>query len=132
MELQVGVKILLENREGKFLFIRRTADENPEINGYWDIPGGRIDVGTPLIENLKREVLEETGLKMRGQPELITVQDIFWKKHIVRLTYSGFAGGEVKLSKEHSEYKWLDVEEISALQPLDKYIKEVLAKLFIE
>ena len=72
MELQVGVKILLENREGKFLVLFRTGGKS-----YWDMPGGRINPGTPLIDNLKREVIEETGLKIKGIPELITVQDLF-------------------------------------------------------
>lgn len=127
IKLQVGVKILLENREGKYLVLFRTEGR------YWDMPGGRINPGTPLIDNLKREVAEETGLKIKGLPELITVQDLLWPdKHVVRITYSGFADGEVKLSEEHSEYKWLTMEEISELKPLDKYFKEVLEKLFVE
>ena len=49
-------------------------------------------------------------------------------KHIVCLTYTGFADGKVRLSDEHSEYRWLSVDEISALKPMDEYFKDVLAK----
>lgn len=131
MELQVGVKILLKNKDGKYLVICRSAEKYPEMGPKWGIAGGRINLGFSLMENLAREVLEETGLEITGEPKLITAQDILKiaGKHIVRLTYLGFADGEVKLSDEHTEYKWLSLEEISKLEPIDKYFKEVLLSL---
>ena len=129
MDLQVGVKILLKNEEGKYLVVRRSNEEYPEIGAEWDIVGGRINAGFSLLENLKREVLEETGLQIKYEPKLIAAQDILKKeKHVVRLTYLGLADGEVKLSDEHSEYKWLSLKEISKLEPMDLYFKEVLSK----
>jgi 8-oxo-dGTP diphosphatase len=128
MELQVGVKILLKNKDGKYLVVCRSAEKYPEVGAKWDIVGGRINPGSSLIENLKREVLEETSLEVVGEPKLVTAQDILkTDKHVVRLTYLGFADGEVKLSEEHSQYKWLSLEEISKLEPMDKYFKEILA-----
>ena len=132
MELQVGVKILLKNKEGKYLALFRSLLSAPK-GQHWDIAGGRINTGSSLIENLKREVLEETRLEITGEQKLITAQDIFkTDKHVVRLTYVGFADGEVKLSEEHSDYKWLSLEEIKNLDPIDKYFKEVLNKFEIE
>jgi len=49
--LQVGVKALLQNSEGKYLLLRRSLEKYPEIKGRWDIVGGRIDPGSILIEN---------------------------------------------------------------------------------
>ncbi len=131
MELQVGVKILLENREGKFLFVQRSPDKYKEIGNQWDIVGGRIHPGITLIENLKREVEEETGLKITEEPKLIYAQDILrmMGKHVVRLTYKGKADGEVKLSDEHCDFRWLSLKEISEIEPMDIYLKEVLEKL---
>jgi len=129
MELQVGVKILLKNKDGKYLVVCRSAEKYPEVGAKWDIVGGRINSGSSLLDNLKREVLEETGLEIKYEPKLITAQDIFKKdRHIVRITYLGLADGKVKLSDEHSEYKWLTLEEISALEPMDIYFKEALSK----
>ena len=132
MELQVGVKILLKNRDGKFLLLQRNPIKYPEVGAKWDIVGGRINPGLSLLENLKREVMEEAGLEIMGDPKLILAQDILkTDKHVVRLTYIGEAVGEVKLSEEHSEFRWLSIEEFSKLEPMDKYIKEILDKKLI-
>jgi 8-oxo-dGTP diphosphatase len=133
IQLQVGVKILLKNKEEKFLVVCRSAEKYSEVGARWDIVGGRIDKGTSLIENLKREVLEETGLEIIGETKLIAAQDILRieGRHVVRLTYLGNADGEVKLSDEHSEYRWLSLEEIKNLEPMDIYFKEVFEKFLI-
>jgi 8-oxo-dGTP diphosphatase len=134
MELQVGVKILLENKDGKYLVVCRSPIKYPEVGAKWDIVGGRIDIGTPLFENLKREVKEETGLEIKGEPKLLYAQDILRVpgKHIVRLTYVGYADGEVVLSEEHGEYRWLTKEELNILEPMDSYFKEVIEKNLIK
>ncbi|OGF69710.1 hypothetical protein A3H65_02170 [Candidatus Giovannonibacteria bacterium RIFCSPLOWO2_02_FULL_45_14] len=129
--LQVGVKILLKNREGRYLLLRRSAEKYPEIKDRWDIPGGRIDSGTTLLENLKREMTEETGLALSGTPKLIVAQDILRNtdKHVVRLTYIGMADGEVKIDpSEHDSFRWLDWEKVKHLDGLDTYFKELIDK----
>ena len=127
MELQVGVKILLQNKEGKFLVLQRSKIKYPEVGAKWDIAGGRIDPDIRLLENLKREVMEETGLEIMGEPRLLAAQDILKPgKHVVRLTYLGQTNGEVVLSDEHQDYKWLTLEEIKKLEPMDLYFREVL------
>lgn len=132
MEFRVGVKILLKNKEGKYLALCRSKIKYPEVGAKWDIAGGRIDAGTNLFENLQREVMEETGLTIIGEPKLLTAQDILKPdKHIIRLTYLGEADGEVKLSDEHSEYRWLTLEELNNLEPMDKYFKEVFEKYIL-
>ncbi len=131
MDLQVGVKIILRNKEGKYLVILRSAIKYPEAGAKWEIPGGRIDPGTALAENLKREVMEETGLELTTTPKLIEAQDIFNKvknKHIVRLTYMGDGDGDVKLSDEHTDYKWISWEDFLKIEPIDPVLKEVLEK----
>lgn len=134
MDLQVGVKILLKNNEGEYLLARRSPIKYPEVGPKWDIIGGRIDKGISLIENLKREVMEETRLEIVGEPKLVAAQDVLRieGKHIVRLTYVGEASGDVKLSEEQTEYKWLTLEEIKNLEPMDIYFKEVLEKFILK
>ncbi|MFA6354432.1 MAG: NUDIX domain-containing protein [Candidatus Paceibacterota bacterium] len=133
MELQVGVKAILKNQSGLFLLLRRSEIKYPGAGGMWDIPGGRIDIGTPLLENLKREIKEETSLDLTEIPKLIAAQDIFRssEKHIVRLTYLGSIEGKPKTSEEHDAFKWFSKEEIKNLTRLDSYIKELITQNLI-
>jgi len=131
--LQVGVKILLRNSEGKYLLLHRSAQKYPEAQGRWDIVGGRINPGTPLLDNLRREVKEETNLEIIGEPRLVAAQDILRVpgRHVVRLTYIGQAAGEIKLDEEENDaYAWHDESEITALDDLDGYLKEVITKIW--
>jgi len=126
MELQVGAKVLLKNTEGKYLIIRRSPYEERGV-GKWDIPGGRIDAGSPLLDNLKREVSEETGLELTDKPRLVAAQDLMWPdRHVVRLTYIGMAEGTPILSVEHDAFQWVTFVEMEDLENLDTFIKELI------
>lgn len=128
--LQVGVKALLLNKEGKYLILHRNIEVYPEVNNPWDIVGGRIDPGTSLIDNLKREILEETKLELLDTPKLIAAQDILKEdKHVVRLTYIANIEGEPVLETEHDAFKWLSLEELKVLPGLDSYVKKIITEL---
>ena len=128
--LQVGVKVLLKNKNNQYLLLRRSSEKYPGMGGVWDIAGGRIDAGKTLLENRQREVFEETGLELlEGAPKLLAAQDILEKPgyHVVRLTYFGKADGEVKLDlSEHDLYRWYTWEEVLQLDNVDSYFKELL------
>ncbi len=136
MKLQVGVKVFLKNKLGKYLLVKRSELKYPNVKGRWDIVGGRINSGVKLIENLKREVKEEVGLKILNQPVLIYAQDIIIPpegKHVVRLSYTGDTKGEPVLDlSEHTEYKWLTPKEISKQKGLDIYVKEIIKEKIIK
>ncbi|PIR06387.1 MAG: hypothetical protein COV55_03835 [Candidatus Komeilibacteria bacterium CG11_big_fil_rev_8_21_14_0_20_36_20] len=127
--LQVGVKILLQNQKNKYLLLRRSLEKYPEIQGRWDIVGGRINTGQTLMENLQREITEETELKLVGTPKLIAAQDILRKTghHVIRLTYLGQAEGDIKLdTSENDQYQWYTRQELEALDDIDVYFKELI------
>ena len=130
MELQVGVKILLKNKEGRFLLVQRNPKKYPEVGDKWDIVGGRVEPGASLLDNLKREIKEEVGLAYVGAPKLLAVQDILRieGRHVVRLTYGGEIQGELRVDEEHLEAKWFSREEMTNFENLDFYLKELLEK----
>lgn len=131
MNLQVGVKIFLKNQEGKYLLVKRSSEKYKNIKGVWDIVGGRIDPGTNLIDNLKREVREETQLEILSEPFLLHAQDIIPNEdmHVVRLSYVGETKGEPVLdTRENIEFRWLSVEELQIWDDLDIYVKEIIEK----
>ena len=127
--LQVGVKVFLKNQDGKYLLVKRSPVKYPNVKGSWDIVGGRIDPGSSLIDNLRREVREETRLEIISEPKLITAQDIIpnAEKHVVRLTYVAETSGEPVLDvEENTEFRFLTIAEISKELDLDKYVAEVI------
>ncbi|MDO8471541.1 MAG: HD domain-containing protein [bacterium] len=129
--LQVGVKMAIQNKRGEYLLVKRNLVKYPEVKDPWDIIGGRIENGHPLMENLAREIKEETGLDLVDVPQLIAAQDILRVpgRHVVRLTYTGQAVGELKLDpNEHVEYRWFRPDELNQLEGFDEYAKEILKK----
>jgi 8-oxo-dGTP diphosphatase len=130
MKLQVGVKVLVQNDNDEFLLLERAGSMPSDGGRYWDIPGGRINENEPLLEALSREVQEETGLRLSGEPELLCAQDIFVEKadlHVVRLTYRGKATGDVVVSEEHSSYKWVGEKELVS-ENIDPYVRTAIEK----
>ncbi len=54
--------------QGRVLLVRRAK---PPLEGRWLIPGGTLELGETLAEGLVREMLEETGLRVRPGPLLL-------------------------------------------------------------
>jgi 8-oxo-dGTP diphosphatase len=111
----ISIKILIKSGEGKVLFLKRAEDSgwNP---GKWDLPGGKMDLGEILEEALHREVLEETGLKIDIRSLLGAVQDTTRDYRIVHILMIGNSrSGEISLSHEHEDFKWVSPAEMKKL-----------------
>jgi ADP-ribose pyrophosphatase YjhB (NUDIX family) len=48
--------------DGRVLLVRRGG---PPLQGQWSIPGGILESGETLIEGVRRELAEETGIDVR-------------------------------------------------------------------
>jgi 8-oxo-dGTP diphosphatase len=130
MKLQVGVKALIKNDQGKYLLLKRAQAMTNEIEPHWDIPGGRIEPEESLHDALQREIAEETGLTLSALPRLLEAQDIFVTAadlHVVRLTYEMDGAGEATFSDEHQEAAWMTLDEAKQVN-LDPYLRKVLEK----
>lgn len=56
-----SVVAVIVDSEDQVLLTRRSV---PPFQGEWVMPGGKIDLGEPIVEALKREVREEVGLEV--------------------------------------------------------------------
>lgn len=48
--------------DSRVLLIRRGT---PPLEGEWSIPGGMLEVGETILEGVRRELAEETGIDVR-------------------------------------------------------------------
>lgn len=107
------VGALVSNDAGKMLLVRTNKWSN-----LWGIPGGKIDWGEASEDALRRELLEETGLRVT-EIRFVVVQDAihppeFYKDaHFLLLNYTCRAEGsqEVRLNAEAQEFRWVDAAE---------------------
>src|SRR3989338_1466651 len=122
-KLQVGVKALIVQNNKDLLLKRSTRQDYHHLDGMWDIPGGRIEIGEEPEEGLSREVKEETGnLELRVIKPLHVVSVVNNTEcQIVRITYlCELVGGEVKLSDEHVDHNWFDLTSLP--ENTDKHV----------
>lgn len=80
--------------------------------GYYDIPGGKIDKGETPEEAAIREMKEETGIKvkkLKSKGKMI----IEYPKRIFNLTifFSDECEGELQEFEENTS-EWIDIEEL--------------------
>jgi 8-oxo-dGTP diphosphatase len=57
------VGAVVQDAAGRLLLIRRGHDPHA---GLWSLPGGRVEEGETLEQAVRREVLEETGLRVQS------------------------------------------------------------------
>lgn len=102
---KISVKALII-RKDKVLLLR-PKNLQGSFKG-WDGPGGHIKTGETILGALKREVLEETKIKIdQAYPiKLLHVPQVDTDYLIFLCTTHR---GKVVLSNEHVDYKWMDL-----------------------
>lgn len=107
----VGQKLALFNNKKQILILKRS--EGSRKKGTWDFPGGMLEKGESLEENLTRELKEETGITefqsiLPFHVSMIALTD---NKQLIRIFNFGKTNQTVYLSTEHSEYRWINLQE---------------------
>jgi ADP-ribose pyrophosphatase YjhB (NUDIX family) len=112
-------------RDGKLLLVCERAD------GGWCMPGGWADVGDPPSAMVEREVLEESGLKVRAV-RLIGVFDANREgpelevMHAYKLVFlCEDQGGAPRSSNETSDARFFGINEIPALSSARTSIRNI-------
>lgn len=114
----IAVKALIYQKD-RFLILK-TADSDPtnKLSG-WETPGGRLEENEDILEGLKRELKEETGLNVEILFPFNTYSaNVGLKNNIIGINYlARFEDGKIKLNKnEHIAYNWFTREEIKSLK----------------
>ena len=119
----VGVGVIVF-RDQEVLLIKRNKEPN---KGQWSIPGGKQIIGESSADAAKRELREETGVKV-DQLLLVDVVDTIIpdvegkiKYHYTLVEYMGhWLSGETRPGDDAQEVRWVHMNELSSYSLLGK------------
>ena len=63
--MTLGVRVLVENEKGEVLLVRHTYVEG------WYLPGGGVETGETMAQTAVKELREEVGFEILGEPVLL-------------------------------------------------------------
>ena len=107
--------LVLKSRESEFV-----------SKSQWELPGGIVEIEEDLHEALKREAKEEVGLDITIHEPIAAwshwVKNFTFKDkrvldvRCIQIAYLGERmSGEIQLSQEHKEYKWVIKGELKTM-----------------
>lgn len=125
----VGVGVLV-CRGGKVLMLRRI---NAHGAGTWSLPGGHLEYHETLEHGARREVLEETGIRIKKPVVAALTNDLFSEgKHYVTIFMKALAlPGEARiLEPDKSDaigwFRWKELPRPLFL-PIENLLKQGFA-----
>jgi len=104
----VSVAAVVVNERGQVLMTQRRD------NGHWEPPGGVLELNESILDGLRREVREETGLEI--EPERLTGVYKNMPRGIVALVFRAriIGGTPVHQTDETTLVQWLDAQDVIA------------------
>lgn len=121
-----GAGLLLTSGSELLLLLRNSKHNN----NTWGLPGGNVeDEDTDLLVTAKREAQEEMGSVPEAtyQNQILTKRGKNGKKHytvfIGRMTAAAKAGFQPQLNKEHSRWKWFQLDNALQLPNLHPVVE---------
>jgi ADP-ribose pyrophosphatase YjhB (NUDIX family) len=106
-------------RGRRYLLVKRGTMHKVQW-GKWQFPEGGVEFGERPLVALKRELREETNLKVKSA-ELLGLNSYVVRAlgtdlyHIIRIVYSVKASGRVRLSAEHIKFGWFTKAQVSKM-----------------
>lgn len=101
---------------GRALLIKRG---HPPLQGEWSIPGGTLEVGETLLQGVERELVEETGIRVRVVTLIEVFERVFRddggkaKYHFVILDYlCESIGGEARAGSDVTDVAWASEDDL--------------------
>ena len=129
MKLGYGLTMrgIIKNEDDEILILKRhpKSKTDPEM---WELPGGKVEKGEHFTTALVREIKEETNLDADVGDFCEAVQNDYMHKRTVQvIMYLENIKGDVKISEEHTDWMWANLEKIKSLE-ISTSLKKILEK----
>lgn len=127
--LCVGAVVILGN---SVLLIRRGK---PPQKGEWTLPGGMVELGESLRAAVRREVQEETGLRVEPASLAAIFERIIRRNgrvqyHYIVLDYvCRLKGGKLRPASDVTDARWVSQAELGQYR-LRPQARQVIQKAF--
>lgn len=102
----VSVAAVVVDDVARALLVRRRD------NGHWEPPGGVLEPEETIIDGLRREVAEETGLDV-AVGDLTGVYKNMNRAIVALVFRCHVQGGSLCTNDEVSEFRWMSLEEVT-------------------
>ncbi len=117
----IEVVAAILKKDNKFLAVQRGYGE---FKGGWEFPGGKVEPGEDETDALEREIHEEMNLDIKIIDKLCSVEYDYPAFHLLMHCYIAEPIGAYFLN-EHSNSKWLTVDELKSVDWLPADIEVV-------
>jgi len=111
--------------EGKLLCVRLKAykDHLKRDNSYWCLPGGGLDEGEALVDGVKREMLEETGIEAQVGNLLYVQQFTHSEKDYLEFFFHITNSQDyLDIDLTKSSHGEAEIEEIEFINPTGRHV----------
>ncbi len=114
----VAVAAIVRNDDGDLLMIERTD------NNLWAIPGGAQDIGESVVDTVRREVREETGIDVdvtglsgiySDPKHVIAYDDGEVRQEFSLCFHARPIGGALRTSSESRRVHWIPPAQVNEL-----------------
>ena len=134
MKPGVGVGVMILKNDQVLLGLRNSNKEkaSSELNGEgtWTMPGGKVEFHETLEEAAKREVEEETSLKVQSLKVISITDDFTPEKHYVTIGFltTDFLGEPKTMEEEILKWEWFNIHDLptNMYLPSKKLIEKYL------
>ena len=107
----ITVIAALIEKDSKVLIAKRSTGDKNNF-GKWEFPGGKVKDNETEKHAIEREIMEEFELKIKASKFIVNSVCKYPNKVIdLRLYSCDYISGNFRLH-DHSEYKWVNVNEI--------------------